>query len=406
MAIHSVPFFSLERQKDNLRSKLISSFERVIDSQQFIGGPLVEGFEKNFAKFCGVNHAIGCNSGTDALWMALHALGTPKDSIVLTTPFSFIASSSEIVLHEANPVFIDVDSKTFNLCPKNLKLWLETNAIMRENKSYHKQTGQIIVGIVTVDLFGQLADYKKIREIANEWNLWILEDACQAVGAEVDGKKAGTFGDIAAFSFYPTKNLGGIGDGGCCTTSNQELADKLLFLRNHGRKTAYDYTGLGINSRLDALQATVLDIKLQYLDKWNKRRKEIAQFYNQELAGLPFITTPLPYNGTHVYHQYSIIVADKLENSYRNELASHLSNNKIGTRIFYEQSFTQINFLNTDKRLTNSCPVAENLTKTILSLPVWPELTDEEVEYVANKIKAAPLLDSPKLSATHAECAC
>lgn len=407
MTMRSIPFFSLDRQTSKLRSKLIATVEHVVDSQQFIGGSFVEQIELKLASYFQVNHVIACNSGTDALWMALHALDVTKDSIVLTTPFSFIASSSEVALHEAHPVFIDVDPQTFNICPKLLKAWLENNAIMRDGKAYHKITNQPVLGIVTVDLFGQLADYATIRAIADEWKLWIIEDACQSIGAQQDGKKAGKFGDIAAFSFYPTKNLGAFGDAGCCTTDNQELADKLLFLRNHGRKTMYNYTGLGINSRLDGLQAAILSLKLEYLEHWNTRRRQIAQFYNEELAQVPFIQTPAALHGTHVYHQYCIQVTDGQGKSYRNQLIEHLTKHGIGTRIFYEKSFTDIDFLNTDARLKNACPVAEKLTQTILALPVWPEMTDEEVEYVAHHIKTAPIQMIQKTKPSiHHQCAC
>lgn len=406
MMMRSIPFFSLERQTTKLRSKIMTTIEHVIDSQQFIGGSFIEQLEQKLATYFQVNHVVACNSGTDALWMALHALGISKDAIVLTTPFSFIASSSEVALHEAHPVFIDVDPQTFNICPKLLQAWLETHAELRDGKAYHKVTNQVIAGIITVDLFGQLADYAAIRTIADAWKLWIIEDACQAIGAQRDGKKAGTFGDIAAFSFYPTKNLGAFGDAGCCTTNNQELADKLLFLRNHGRKTMYNYTGLGINSRLDALQAAILNLKLEYLEHWNTRRRQIAQFYNEELAHVPFIQTPTALSGMHVYHQYCIQVTDAQGTSYRNQLIEHLSKHGIGTRIFYETSFTQIDFLNTDHRLKNDCPVAEQLTQTILALPVWPEMTDEEVEYVVHQIKTTPIqLIQPSKAPVH-HCSC
>jgi dTDP-4-amino-4,6-dideoxygalactose transaminase len=408
MTMRSIPFFSLERQTSKLRSKLMSTVEYVIDSQQFIGGPFVEQFEQKVAHYFQANHVIACNSGTDALWMALHALGTPKDAIVLTTPFSFIASSSEVAMLEAHPVFIDVDAASYNISPVLLQAWLDENAQMRDGKAFHKTTNQPIVGIVTVDLFGQLPDYQAIRAIADAWKLWIVEDACQAIGAQLDGKKAGTFGDIAAFSFYPTKNLGAFGDAGCCTTNNPELAEKLLVLRNHGRKSMYNYLGLGINSRLDAMQAAVLSLKLEYLETWNTRRRQIAQVYNQELAHVPFIKTPTTTHGTHVYHQYCIQVVDANGTGYRDQLVEHLTKHGVNTRIFYEKSFTDIAFLNLDPRLKTECPVTHELTQTILALPIWPEMTDEEVEYVVHQIKTAPiqLIQKPQAASSSHQCAC
>ena len=202
----TIPTFSMARQTKALRPQLMDALQNIVDTQQFIGGVHVDTFEKNLAAYLGVQYAIACNSGTDALWMALFALNV-KESIVLTTPFSFIASSSEIVSHGAHPVFIDIEPDTFNIDPVLLAEWLKKNAVMKDGKAVHQATGLHISGIIPVDLFGQCADYEKLHAIAEQWNLWIIEDTAQALGASIKNQKAGTLGDIGAISFYPTKTL-------------------------------------------------------------------------------------------------------------------------------------------------------------------------------------------------------
>jgi dTDP-4-amino-4,6-dideoxygalactose transaminase len=387
MSKQNITFFSLARQVKNLEPKIKSAIDSVLASQQFIGGTFVTQFEEKMAKHLGVKHVISCNSGTDALWIAVKALGTQPDSIVLTTPFSFIASSSEIAAHRAHPVFIDIDPKTMNICPNNLRNWLQKNAEVKNGKTVHKKTGQSIEGIVSVDIFGQCADYDPIKQIANEWNLWIIEDTAQSIGAEYKGQNAGTIGTVGCFSFYPTKNLGAYGDAGCCVTNDSELAEKILRLRNHGRKSHYNYEELGINSRLDAMQAAILNVKLDYINEWNNRRIEIAAMYEKGLANISFLKLPKAILGKHVYHQYSVQVVDPSGTITRDILEKYLAENGVQTRIFYPQSLNQIPFLNTKKEIFEECPVSEKLTHTILCLPIWPEMENSEVQYVIDTIK-------------------
>lgn len=400
MTLQSIPTFSLARQVKQLRPQLLNALQKVLDSQQFIGGAYIEQFEKQLAAYLGVKHVISCNSGTDALWMALHALQLAKDDIVLTTPFSFIASASEIVALGGHPVFIDIEQDTFNISPKLLADWLGKHAIIKDGRAYHRATNFPIVGIVPVDIFGQSADYKALKAIAKTWNLWIVEDCAQAIGAEFDGQKAGTFGDIGTFSFYPTKNLGAFGDAGCCVTNDPVLAERLLQLRNHGRTQNYEYKGMGINSRLDAFQAVILSEKLPHLDGINARRRAIAQRYNMAFAHVPFIQVPEQCSGVHVYHQYSILVAD----GYRQKLEQHLSTHGIQTRIFYPQALPEIAFLRTHPALETLCPVAQSTSQNILSLPMWPELTDAEVDYVISCVKSMSY--QPAVHATGAKGCC
>ncbi len=244
--------------------------------------------------------------------------------------------------------------------------------------------------MISVDIFGQCADYDALKQIAKTWNLWIIEDTAQAFGASYQGKQAGTLGDIGCFSFYPTKNLGAFGDAGCCCTNDPELAEKLLRLRNHGRKTHYDYVEKGINSRLDGIQAAILNLKLDYLAAWNIRRNEIAARYNTAFASNPAIKIPLTVIGHHVYHQYCIQLNNPM---MRTELKQYLTDQQIGSNIFYPKSLQDIEFLNPNPALATACPVAQNLASTVLALPIWPELTDQEVAHVIQTIQDAPVLN-------------
>lgn len=386
MSKQTIPTFSLSRQVENLRPEFMAALETVLDSQNFIGGPFIQTFEKAIAEYLKVKYVISCNSGTDALWMALHALKLPQNGIVLTTPFSFIASSSEIVAHGGNPVFIDIQKDTYNIDPTLLAQWLEKNTVKRNGKTVHQQTGFDVVGIVPVDIFGQPADLAALKALADEWNLWIIQDCAQSFGAEIDGHKAGTLGDIGTFSFYPTKNFGAFGDAGCCVTNDPVLAERLLTVRNHGRKANYEYEGLGINSRLDAFQAVILSQKLPLLDGMNTRRGQIAERYTRALADVPFITTPEQKVGLHVFHQYSVLVQD----SYRDVLEKHLAGLGVQTRIFYPEPLPAIAYLRTNPALSTACPITDMTTRNILALPMWPELTDSEVDYVISCVKSMP----------------
>jgi len=390
MTKRTIPAFSLARQIEKLRPNFMARLDEVMTSQQFIGGKYIAQIEAQLAQYLGTKHVIACNSGTDALWMALKAMDLPENAIVLTTPFSFIASSSEIVANGAHPVFIDIDPVTFNINPQAMQAWLTSNAIISNGTTVHCATGFPIVGMIPVDLFGQCADYDALFKIAKAWNLWIIEDCAQGIGATYQGKKAGTFGHIGTFSFYPTKNLGAFGDAGCCVTDDPILAEKLLEIRNHGRKTAYEYRGIGINSRMDAFQAVILAEKLPLLDAANDRRRAIAAYYNTHLAGIPFIKTPQEKIGNHVYHQYSILAVDEAGVGCRETLEAYLAEQGIQTRIFYPQPLSSIAFLNTHMSLTNACPVTDMVTSNVMSLPMWPELEDAEIEYVVQAIKNMP----------------
>ena len=378
-----IPFFSLEKQYKQNKIKIKNSIANVLDTQKFIGGSFVQDFEKNFSNYINSKFAVSCNSGTDALWIALKALDIQKNSIVITSPFSFISSSSEIVAHKSHPVFIDIEKDSYNIDPKKISSWINENTEFINNKLVHKNTNFPVVGIITIDIFGQCAGYEKIKSIADKYNLWIIEDACQAVGSiDESNKKAGTLGNISCFSFYPTKNLGAFGDGGCCTTNDESLFEKLICLRNHGRKSHYNYSMQGINSRLDGIQAAVLSEKLKFINKLNNSRRKIAKIYNEKLSKLNSIKLPKEINGFHTFHQFCIQIPKN-----RDLFAQYLKEEGIGTNIYYPKSLNQIEFLNIDKRLKTDCSISENLTQTILALPIWPELEIKEVEYICDIIK-------------------
>lgn len=382
-----IPFFSLARQTQKLKPEILELFSDIIDSQHFIGGSRITQIEQKLADYLGVKHVISCNSGTDALWMAVKAMNVKPGDLVLTTPFSFIASSSELIPHGAQPIFIDCEKDSFNLDVKALREWLENNTEHRNGITIHKTTQNHVVGIIPVHLFGQCVDFTALQEVAEDYHLWIIEDTAQAIGSEYNGKKAGTMGDIGTYSFYPTKNLGAFGDAGCCVTNDARLAETLLRLRNHGRKSHYHYEGYGLNSRLDALQAAVLDAKLPHLETYNNKRRAIAQYYNERLKNLEFLTLPQEKYGKHTYHQYSVLVRSDAFDLSRDDVAAHLAERGIETRIFYPQSLREIAYLNEHVSLANECPNAEAITQSILALPIWPELTNEELNYICTALE-------------------
>lgn len=382
-----IPFFSLQRHVATLEKEISQTLQSVISSQQFIGGRFVETFEKELAQYTGADYAIGCNSGTDALFMALSVLNVNAQSLILSTPFSFIASSSEARRLGADIVFIDIEPESFNINPLLLREWLTKETQILEKKTIHTKTGRPVEGIVTVDLFGQCADYDEIKAIAQEWHLWIIEDACQAIGSSYKGQKAGILGDIAAFSFYPTKNLGAFGDGGAVTTNNPFYAEKIKQMRNHGRASHYNYESLGINSRLDGIQAALLSLKLTHLDRYNARRREIAERYTKAFSGFDLIKTPAERFKGHVFHQYSLRLRNHDGTSLQKEFMNFLTENSIDTRVFYPQPLDEIWFIAPQKPFATACPEAHRAATEVVALPIWPELTDAEVTKICHTVE-------------------
>jgi len=364
----TIQFLDLKRQYSLIKEKIDSAVKRVLDKGVFIGGEEVESLEKEIADFCGVKYAVGVNSGTDALYLSLKALDISSGDEVITTPFSFVSTAEVIANCGAKPVFVDIKPDTFNI-----------NASKIEEKITDKTKA-----IIPVHLFGQIADMDSILEVCQKHNIYVIEDACQAIGAEDKSRKAGSFGDLGAFSFFPSKNLAGFGDGGMIVTNNQELADKVRLLKNHGSSPENKYLNLvlGANSRLDSLQAAVLRVKLEYLSEWNKKRAENAQYYNQQLKETGDITTPLiELDKIHIFNQYTI------RTKFRDELQRYLKEKGIPTIIYYPIPFYSQPVFKDLGCEANDFPETEKASKEVLSLPVYPELTREEQDYIIKTIK-------------------
>ena len=362
-----VPLLDLQAQYATIRDEIRPVVERVIESQQFILGPEVEAFEQEVAAYCGAKYAIGVSSGTDALLIALMAAGIGKGDEVITTPYSFIATATSISRVGAIPVFIDIDPNTYTIDPK---------AIADEITDATK-------AIMPVHLFGQCAEMKPILDLAKQQNLLVIEDAAQAIGAGQNGVKAGTMGAFGCFSFFPSKNLGGFGDGGLVTTNDDAFAQRVKELRQHGGKDKYRNAMIGINGRLDALQAAVLRVKLTHLDAWSAARREHAEYYTQAFQGMKEVQTPITAPGnTHIYNQYVLRV------ERRDELQAHLNAHQIGNAIYYpipihlQECYDILGYQETD------FPAAEQAAAETIALPVYPELTRAQQDDVIETIHA------------------
>jgi len=389
-AINSVPFLDLVTAHHNLKDELCGAFRSAIETASFIGGPLVEEFERQFAAYCKTDYCVGVGSGTDALRFALIASGVCPGDTVLTVPNSFIATGEAISQAGAIPDFVDVDERTYNMDPLKLKEYLETLCYWNSalSRLVVRRSGSPLTAIVPVHLYGQPADMDPIADLAEQYNLILLEDACQAHGAdyfsERDGcwKRAGSMGMAAAFSFYPGKNLGACGEAGAVTTNDPELARKIRMLRDHGQIRKYYHEVEGYNGRLDAIQASILLIKLKYLDDWTLRRRKAASRYG-ELLDSPQHEIMLPYQpdwAQAVYHLFVVCVRN------REQLMKQLSLAGIGTGIHYpiplhlQRAYNHLGYSNGD------FPVSERLSDEVLSLPMGPELTAAQQERVAEEV--------------------
>ncbi len=375
--LQPVPMLDFRRDFAPIREEVLAAITAAVDSQRFILGPEVASFEAAAALACNVPHAIGCASGTDALWLALAALNIGPGDRVLTTPFSFFATASAILRAGATPVFADIDERTFNLSAK-----AATEVIAN--------TKAPIAAILPVHLYGQCANMTDLSYLASRHNLKIVEDAAQAFGATWNGTRAGGLGDIAAFSFYPTKNLAAMGDAGMTTTRDAALAERMTMLRAHGMRKRYYHDELGWNSRLDTLQAAILEVKLRHVEAGNRRRGELACLYHQlfQSAGLAGSNTTegivLPYvdpRAGHVFHQY-VIRAPR-----RDALRDYLTAHSIGTEIYYPLSLHQQTALASLGYKTGDFPVAERAAAEVLALPMYPGLRHDEVETVVEAIR-------------------
>jgi len=365
--VRTIPLLDLTRQYQPLRETIQAAVTRVIESQRFILGPDVERFEQRFAEYCGARYAIGCASGTDALELALMAAGIGPGDEVLTVPFTFFATAGAIMSAGGRPVFVDVEPDSFNLDIRQLDHALATHPAIK--------------AILPVHLYGGCADMGPIMERAAARGIPVIEDAAQAVGAEWRGQRAGSIGTIGCFSFFPTKNLGGFGDGGMLTTNDEELSRKLKALRIHGSFEKYIHEWFGMNSRLDALQAAVLDVKLDHLDDWSRARQRNAALYREALAGIVTLPVQQPYQTSHVYNQF-VIRCER-----RDELRKFLAEAGVGTEVYYPLAVHLQPALAAYGYKADDFPVSEQLSKEVLALPIFAELSEEEIATVAGLIR-------------------
>jgi len=380
----NIPILALKPQYNQIKDEVQVALNAVLASARFIMGPEVKQFEEEVATYLGVKHAVGVNSGTDALVIGLRALGIGEGDEVLTTPFSFFATAESISNVGAKPIFVDIDPKTFNLDPKAIqeKITPRTKAIL------------------PVHLYGHPALMGQIMEIAQNNGLKVVEDCAQSFGAkyfgncstcqgscseavraEIKGRLTGTIGDVGAFSFFPSKNLGAYGDGGLVTTNDDAVAELARMLRVHGAKKKYHNEVLGYNSRLDTLQAAILRVKLKYIDQWNEGRRRVAQQYNNLLAGVEGIVTPELSDG-HVFHQYTVrVLAGK-----RDPVKEYLAEQGIGSMVYYPVPQDRLPIYQDRYEV---CDVSQQLAGEVLSLPIWPELETETIKLIVETLKQA-----------------
>ncbi len=391
----AVPLLDLRRQYDGIREDVLAAIARVCDSQGFILGPEVEALEREIAALTGAAGAVGCASGTEALWLALVAAGVKPGDSVITTAFSFFASASAIVRAGATPVFVDVDPGTLNLDAALVAQQLRDRKL--RDRRLRKKRPENLRAILPVHLYGQCADMDAFDQIAQEFGVAIVEDAAQAIGAEWSGRGAGSLGVTAAFSFYPTKNLSAYGDAGIVTTTRPEMAEHMRRLRNHGSPRRYYHDEFGWNGRMDAIQAAVLHVKLAHIADWNQRRRQHAATYDQLFAGAgltssqdskqtssqssaPVRLLSRSPQAKHVFHQY-VIRAQR-----RDDLRKFLADRKIGSEIYYPLPLHLQPVFSYLGLKAGDLPVAEQAAREVLALPMFPELSEPEIKLVVESI--------------------
>jgi len=371
-----VPLLDLKSQYKTIKDDVLKVVEEIFESQYFILGPHVEALEKEIAGYCRTRYAVGVSSGTDALLISLMAADIGRGDSVITTPYTFFATAGSIARADARPVFVDIDPDTYNISPE---------CVGKAIDDMTKKERAKLKAIIPVHLYGQCADMGNILKIAEKYNLIVIEDAAQAIGAEHNGMRAGAMGDFGCFSFFPSKNLGAFGDGGMVTTNSEALYDKLRILRVHGGRPKYYHKMIGGNFRLDALQAAIVSIKLAHLDNWTKARQENARKYRELFADAntgDMVRLPLEKENRHIYNQFVISFKEK-----RDEFRLFLNDAKIGTEIYYpmplhlQECFSYLNYKKGD------FPVAEYAASHTLALPIYPELSDDQQGYVVKKIK-------------------
>ncbi len=407
ISVDSVPLLDLDAQYRTIQDEVKEAVNEVLESQQFIMGPQVEQLEDQVADYCESPHAVGCASGSDALLLSLMAIDTGPGDYVITTPYTFFATAGAIARLGATPVFLDIDPVTYNIDPDQVRMFLEGKHPL---SSRFDIAPEQVKAIIPVHLYGQVADMDPLIELADEYGFYVIEDAAQAIGAEYKGRRAGSIGHFGCFSFFPSKNLGGYGDGGMITTADDELAEKLRVLRVHGSKPKYHHKIVGVNSRLDTLQAAILQVKLRYLDDWSDARREKAQRYRKLFEEADLVAPPeanedpcgdrekrlrdalLPpkeveadpeHGGRHVYHQFVIRSAS------RDIIQNQLKEADIGHSVYYpvplheQECFSHLGYQ------ANDCPASHCASLQTLALPIFPELTDRQQDYVVEQISEA-----------------
>lgn len=364
-AAMTVPLLDLKAQYADIRRDVDDAVRRVMESARFIGGPEVAALEEEVARYSQCAHGVGCASGTDALLLSLRALGVGPGDEVVTSAYSFFASAGVVANVGATPVFVDIDPRTYNLDPHRLEA-----AVTPRTKA-----------VIAVDLYGQCCDLAAVRSVCDKHHVWLIEDAAQAIGSEWEGKRAGSIADFGCFSFFPSKNLGGAGDGGMIVSQDPERADRARLLREHGARPKYHHTLVGTNSRLDALQAAILRVKLRHLDRWSEARARNAALYNQLFEGSR-VGRPFHDPRTrHIYNQYVV----RLQK--RDEVRQHLADRGIGSEIYYpvplhvQKCFAMLGYKPGDM------PNAEAAAQETLALPIYPELTEDQIRYVAATVR-------------------
>lgn len=386
-----IPFLDLATPHLELQQELMEVFQTTLQTAAFVGGPMVEQFETDFASFCGTKYCIGVASGTDALRFALLAAGIEPGDLVLTVPNTFIATTEAITQAGAVPDFIDIDERTYTMDPEKLREYIDTLCYPDDanGKLIHRPSGKAVTAVIPVHLYGQTADMDPIAKLAEKNNLIVIEDACQAHGAEYftgskgAWRRAGTMGVAAAFSFYPGKNLGACGEAGAVTTDHEQIAARVRLLRDHGQARKYLHEIEGYNGRLDAVQAGILSVKLKHLPRWNRQRQECAARYNELLAPFEELVTPFaPAWSRSVYHLYVVCAQS------RDRLQSHLSEHGIAVGLHYPIPLhRQKAYADTDMA-KRRFPVAEKMASQLLSLPIYPHLTDSSRNRIAGAIAA------------------
>ncbi|RKY42853.1 MAG: transcriptional regulator [Candidatus Makaraimicrobium thalassicum] len=375
-----IPLLDLKAQYRSIKDKIDEALTRVVESQQFILSREVDGLEREIADYCGVSEAAGVASGTDALITVLRVLGVGQGDRVITTPFTFFATAEAVSALGAKPLFVDIDPETYNIDPEKIDELLQDTG-HGGSLDFARDKRNAVKAIIPVHLYGQCADMSRVMEIADRYGLKVIEDCAQAIGASHNGSRAGSFGAAGALSFFPSKNLGGFGDGGMVVSSDRSLIEHIKKLRVHGSRQQYIHEEIGYNSRLDSLQAAILRVKLKELDAWFEGRRAIAARYDEVFPSAGITTPKVAGGNTHTYHQYTIAVDE------RDELLRYLNDKGIAARVYYpvplhlQPCYRDLGYSG------GEFPVSEKAAGRVLSLPVYPELTEEQVEYIIQTVK-------------------